>query len=61
MAESKTSKAAECDLLVGIGKSNEEGYENLRYLNISKNKGTGDERRIECRFRKDIGRYEPFV
>lgn len=60
MAESKTSKAAECDLLVGIGKSNEEGYENLRYLNILKNKGTGDERRIECRFRKDIGRYESF-
>lgn len=60
LAGSKTSKPAEADLLIGIGKSNDEGYESIRYLNILKNKGTGDERRIECRFKKEIGRYENF-
>lgn len=61
IAESKTGKPSEADLLIGIGKSNDEGYGNLRYLNILKNKGTGkDDFKIECRFRKDTGRYEDF-
>lgn len=61
IAESKTGKPAEADILIGVGKSNDEGYENFRYLNILKCKGPGrDERKIECRFRKDIGRYESF-
>lgn len=57
VAESKTSKAAEVDLLVGIGKKNAEGYENLRHLNLLKNKLTGQEIRIDCRINSDIARY----
>lgn len=57
IADSKTSKPAEVDLLVGIGKKNEEGYENLRFLSVLKNKLTGDEGRLECKIRTDIARY----
>lgn len=57
IADSKTSKPAEADLLVGIGKRNSEGSENLRHLNIIKNKLTGQEIRIDCRINPNIARY----
>jgi len=57
VAESKTSKASEVELVVGIGKKNSEGYENLRHLNLLKNKLTGQEIRIDCRINSDIARY----
>lgn len=60
IADSKTSKAAEADLIIGIGKKNQEGYENLRGLHLIKNKLTGDHARIECRIKPEIGRYEQF-
>lgn len=60
IAESKTSKAAEADLIIGIGKKNEQGYETIRGLNLIKNKLTGQHARIECRIRPEIGRYEDF-
>lgn len=42
MALAKTSKQAECDWILGIGKSHNDGEEDMRYLNISKNKLMGD-------------------
>lgn len=38
----KTSKQKEADFILGIGKTHEVGYENLRYLHLSKNKLPGD-------------------
>jgi len=43
VANAKTSKQAEADWILGIGKVNDIGYENLRYLHLSKNKLIGDE------------------
>lgn len=43
VADAKTSKQAEADWILGIGKSHEAGTGSLRYLNISKNKLYGDE------------------
>lgn len=42
VANAKTSKQAEADFILGIGKSNDETEANIRYLNISKNKLIGD-------------------
>lgn len=42
VANAKTSKQAEADFIIGIGKTNEQGMENIRYINISKNKLQGD-------------------
>lgn len=66
VAEAKTSKQAEADFILGIGRSNESGNENIRYFNISKNKLLGDERtdpeqrhgRFEVFMRPMIARYE---
>ena len=43
VADAKTSKQAEADWILGIGKTHEPGFEYIRHLNISKNKLTGDE------------------
>lgn len=43
VANAKTSKQAEADWILGIGKVNDPGYENVRYLHLSKNKLMGDE------------------
>ena len=43
IADSKTSKAAEADWILGIGKSHAEGMEYQRYFSICKNKLIGDE------------------
>ena len=42
VAEAKTSKQAEADWILGIGKSHDAGTDDVRYLNISKNKLLGD-------------------
>jgi replicative DNA helicase len=42
ITNAKTSKQAEADFILGIGKTNEQGMENTRYLNVSKNKLQGD-------------------
>jgi replicative DNA helicase len=43
MADSKTAKPSEMDFIIGIGREDKEGYENMRYLTVSKNKLRGDE------------------
>lgn len=42
VANAKTSKQAEADWILGIGKIHAEGAEHTRYLNINKNKLLGD-------------------
>lgn len=66
VADAKTAKQAEADWILGIGKSNDDGYEYIRYLNISKNKLSGDtdsnpamrHGRFECILKPEIARYE---
>ena len=66
VAEAKTSKQAEADWILGIGRSNESGVESIRYFNISKNKLLGDQNtdpnlrhgRFEVFIRPTIARYE---
>jgi replicative DNA helicase len=42
VTSAKTTKQAEADFIIGIGRSNEQGRELTRYINISKNKLHGD-------------------
>ena len=42
VSNAKTSKQAEADWILGIGKTNEVGYESVRHFNVSKNKLVGD-------------------
>jgi len=66
VANAKTSKQAEADWILGIGKTNDVGYETLRYLHASKNKLAGDpdsdpalrHGRMECLINPAIARYE---
>jgi hypothetical protein len=66
VANAKTAKQAEADWILGIGKTHDEGFELMRYLNISKNKLVGDSNTLpELRHGKfdviikaDNGRYE---
>lgn len=58
VANAKTSKQAEADWILGIGKVNEAGYENLRFMHLSKNKlPGGPEARSEMRH----GRWETII
>jgi hypothetical protein len=43
VANAKTAKQAEADWILGIGKTNDVGYEAIRYLHASKNKLAGDQ------------------
>ena len=69
VANAKTAKQAEADWIVGIGKVADVGYENLRYLNASKNKLAGDEDtdptmrhgKREVLIKAEIARYEDIV
>jgi len=69
MALAKTSKQAECDWILGIGKTHMDGAENMRYLNLSKNKLAGDadsnpdlrHGRFDVLIRPEIARYEDIV
>jgi hypothetical protein len=65
VANAKTSKQAEADWILGIGKVNDPGYDNLRFMHLSKNKLWGDEDtdaslrhdRWETLIEPSIGRY----
>jgi KaiC/GvpD/RAD55 family RecA-like ATPase len=65
VADSKTAKQAEADFIVGIGKTHDPGLENVRFLNISKNKLHGDvdsdpslrHGKLEVLIQPNIGRY----
>ena len=65
VANAKTAKQAEADFILGIGKSNEEGMGEVRFLNISKNKLLGDadsepllrHGKAEVLIRPDVARY----
>lgn len=69
VSNAKTSKQAEADWILGIGKTHSEGTENVRYLNISKNKLLGDEDsipdlrhgRFETYMDQNIARYKDIV
>lgn len=66
VADAKTSKQAEADFILGIGKSNDSGFDFYRYFNISKNKLTGDtdsdssmrHGRIQTIIRPEVARYD---
>ena len=66
IANSKTSKAAEADFILGIGKRSQEGYEYSRTLTLSKNKLDGDVDTVpelrhgsrEVTILPEIGRYK---
>jgi len=65
VSSAKTAKQAEADFILGIGKVNDVGYDQLRYLHASKNKLMGDSDtvpdlrhgRCECLIDADIARY----
>lgn len=61
-ANSKTGKAAEADLVIGVGKApiNEGGSDDdpTRFLTLSKNKITGNHSTVVCVLDKYISRYE---
>ena len=62
MAEgSKTGKAAEADVILGIGKHNgdadDDSVDYTRFLHISKNKISGFHGTVACLIEPDIGRY----
>jgi hypothetical protein len=69
VANAKTSKQAEADFILGIGKTHDEAMENTRYLNISKNKLLGDEDsisamrhgRFEVLIQPEIARYRDVI
>jgi KaiC/GvpD/RAD55 family RecA-like ATPase len=42
VSNAKTSKQAEADWILGIGRSNDAGFEDVRHFNVSKNKLVGD-------------------
>jgi len=66
VANAKTAKQAEADWILGIGKTHDEGFELMRYLNISKNKLVGDSNslpelrhgKFDVIIKSDNGRYE---
>jgi len=59
MENSKTGKAAEADLIIGIGnRTSNDPTNNTRVLNISKNKITGWHGDPSCVIDKYISRFE---
>jgi len=66
VANAKTAKQAEADWILGIGCIHDTGWENVRFLNISKNKLQGDmdtdpkkrHARMEVLIQPDIARYK---
>lgn len=48
MADSKTAKPSELDFIIGIGRTDQQGYENVRYINIPKNKLRGSKDSVEA-------------
>lgn len=66
VSNAKTSKQAEADWILGIGKSHQEGFEQIRYFSLCKNKLPGGKDRDEnmrhgfweVLLRPEIARYE---
>lgn len=66
VSSAKTSKQAEADFIIGMGKSNEDGMEYIRHLHISKNKLMGDtdtvpslrHGKMDIIIQPDIARYK---
>ena len=59
MENSKTGKAAEADLIIGIGRNSNSDTENkIRTLCISKNKLNGYHGEPSCTIRRSISRYD---
>ena len=59
MENSKTGKAAEADIIIGIGRNSNSDAENkIRTLCISKNKINGYHGEPSCTIRRSISRYE---
>lgn len=66
VAGAKTAKQAEADFIIGIGKIHDPGFENIRFINISKNKLTGDRDtdrtnrhpQIQVEIQQEIARYK---
>lgn len=66
VANAKTSKQAEADWILGIGAIHDTGWEDFRFLCISKNKLSGDKDtdsslrhgKLTCRIRAEIARYK---
>jgi replicative DNA helicase len=48
MANSKTGKPSELDFIIGIGRIDKVGYEDVRYINIPKNKLRGSSDSVEA-------------
>lgn len=62
VANAKTSKQAEADWILGIGKTHDPNLEYIRHFNISKNKLTGDEDSIpELRHARWDVIFEPAI
>jgi len=69
VSNAKTSKQAEADWILGMGKTHAEGAEYIRYFNISKNKLLGDEdtiphmrhARMEVLICPEIARFKDLV
>jgi hypothetical protein len=57
VAESNTSKQKHADFIIGIGKTQDTGAEDIRYIHIAKDKCNVKFPRIECRIQPDIARY----
>lgn len=69
VANAKTSKQAEADFIIGVGKTHDEATEYIRYINISKNKLMGDadsepalrHGRFEVLIEPEIARYKDII
>ena len=65
VANAKTAKQAEADWILGIGAIHDPGWESIRFLNISKNKLSGDvdsdpsqrHGKLQCIIEPNIARY----
>ena len=61
-ANAKTEKQAEADWILGIGRTNREGFENERYLHLSKNKLFGDDDTVpDLRHGKQVVYIKPEI
>lgn len=57
---SKTGKAAEADLIIGVGKHNaseDDNPDHTRFINISKNKLSGYHGCVKCNIEPEVSRY----
>ena len=69
VANAKTSKQAEADWILGIGRQNNEEYESVRHFHISKNKLIGDDDSVselrhgrwDVKILPEVARYEDFL